>query len=102
MLLPDTLRAVLGRRAPDQRVLELFQQTPMDPVAKVSDGRVFLRQNDGLVPVWEFSLWFGVDAGEAQILPDHLDEAVKVPVEVGADLLESKREEKKERKREKC
>ena len=90
VLLPDPLRPVLGRRAPDQRVLELLQQAAVDPVAEVLDRRVLFRQDDGLVPVGELALGLGVDAREAQVLPDHLDEAVEVPVEVGADLLKQK------------
>ena len=86
VLLPDPLRPVLGRRAPDQRVLELLEQSAMDPVAKVLYRRVLFRQDDGLVPVGELALGLGVDAGEAEVLPDHIDEAVEVPVEVGADL----------------
>ncbi len=62
VILSDLLRLVLDGRSPDQRVLELLDDGPVELVAEVLHGALFrLQDNRGLV-VGQLALGLRVDA----------------------------------------
>mmetsp|Transcript_9571 Transcript_9571/g.23022 ORF Transcript_9571/g.23022 Transcript_9571/m.23022 type:complete len:257 (-) Transcript_9571:385-1155(-) len=76
---------MLGARAPNEGIFQLLQNSLVYPVTEILYGVAILRQDHRVVVVWEFTLGLGVDAQEAKVVPDHLDEAIEVPVQVRAD-----------------
>ena len=56
MVLADTLRLVLHRGAPHQRVLQVFDDGPVDLVAEVLDGAVVGLEDDGRLVVRKLAL----------------------------------------------
>ena len=56
MILADTLRLVLHRGAPHQRVLQVFDDGPVDLVAEVLDGAVVGLEDDGRLVVRKLAL----------------------------------------------
>eukprot|EP00047_Mylnosiga_fluctuans_P001872 m.222272 g.222272 ORF g.222272 m.222272 type:complete len:496 (+) comp10733_c0_seq1:131-1618(+) len=85
MLLADLLGLVLDGRAPHQRVFQLADDRPVQPVAKVLDGVLFVAQHDGRLVVRQLALGLRVDAHEVEVLPHLLEQVVEVPLVVGGD-----------------
>ena len=52
----------------------------MDPDAEILDSCFLGRQNDGVVVVRVGPSWLGVHPHEVEVLPDHLQQAVQVPL----------------------
>jgi len=74
------LRVVFDGTAPDLGVLHVFEDGFVDFVAKVGDGGVEALHDHGFAVVGHFSLGFGVDSDEVESVPDHVLEAVEVPL----------------------
>jgi len=79
------LRLVPHRRSPDPRVLELVAKRLVNTIAKVPHGGVRLTENDWGIVVWDLALGLGVDTGQTQLVPHHLQQLVKVPPVLGGD-----------------
>lgn len=68
-----------SRSPPHPRVLELLHDALVDTIAEGLNGAILLPQHHGSRVVWHLALRLGVDAEAARVLPDLLQQLVKVP-----------------------
>lgn len=85
MFLPDLLRRVLDTASPNQRVLELLQESFVDRVAKVFHRARLSSEHDRGRVVRKLTLGFGVDSDEVEVFPHLFKQVVKVPAVVSRD-----------------
>mmetsp|Transcript_18055 Transcript_18055/g.33350 ORF Transcript_18055/g.33350 Transcript_18055/m.33350 type:complete len:223 (+) Transcript_18055:223-891(+) len=81
----DPLRLVLCTCPPHQSVLELISERSMDSITKVANSRGFVMKNYGCVVIWDLALRFCVNTNHFGIVPNVLQELVKVPLIFGTD-----------------
>jgi hypothetical protein len=68
------------RRPPNVSILEVLDQRLVNLLAKVLNGAAFLLQNDRILEIGQLSFRLGVESDQTQVVPNFLQQIVKVPL----------------------
>mmetsp|Transcript_1276 Transcript_1276/g.2258 ORF Transcript_1276/g.2258 Transcript_1276/m.2258 type:complete len:268 (-) Transcript_1276:369-1172(-) len=85
VVLTHCLRPMLCTDTPHQGMLEVLNHVLMDPVTEALHRPLVSWKHNRIVPVGILALWLGVDSHHVAILPNLLEQALQVPLQVATD-----------------
>jgi len=85
VVLANFLRLMFHRRTPDNSILELLHDAPVDLVTEVIHQSMVLLQDDRRSVVRKLALWFSVEANKMKVIPHLLQKIIEIPSVMGRD-----------------